>query len=334
MNQPLSVALDPTLQAVVDHLRAQAVPALFSLPIEQARERVRLATETARQRCAPPAVWGVEDTQAVDGDHQVPVRVYRPGPAGPARPTVVFFHGGGFALGSVASADTVCRHLCDRLDAVVVSAEYRLAPEHRFPAAHDDALLVGRWAVAAAARLGGDAQQVVVAGESAGANLATCTALRCVGTSHRLAAQLLIVPGVDFARDLSALRSTGEDHPLLTPDDLDTISRLYLGGATEQALLCPPSPGRAPTLAGLPPAVVAVAGHDHLREEGLRYASAMQAAGVPVSLLSLDAMPHPFLAFLGVSPGVDQALDQICHALRRLLATHAPRVPFHNKETP
>lgn len=312
--------MDPVVQAVLNEMRAKGVPSLFSVPINQARERVEQATEAARQRVAPPEVYAVQDTMSAADGVQVPVRIYRPAAPPTSLPTVVFFHGGGFALGSVASADTLCRHLCRTLDAVVVSAEYRLAPEHPFPAAHDDALAVGRWALANADVLGGDRRRVVIGGESAGANLATSTALRCVGAEVPFVAQLLIVPGIDFGRDLAVLRGSGEVHLLLSPDDLDTITRLYLGASPQQCLCCPPSPLRAASLLGLPSTVIAVAGHDHLRDEGLRYAAALSDAGVAVDLLSLDAMPHPFLAFLGVSPGVDQALAHICEALRKQMS--------------
>lgn len=317
------VALDPVIQSVLDQQRAQRLPSLFELPIAQARERIRLASEAARQRLGVPAVASVEDLLAVDAGHTVPVRVYRPSALSLPRPTLVFFHGGGFALGSVDAADMLCRRLCLALDAVVVSAEYRLAPEHPFPAAHDDALAVGRWALRHAAHLGGDAGRMVIGGESAGANLATATALRTLDSPVRFAAQWLVVPGVDFARDLDALRRSGEPFPLLTPEDLAAISRLYLGQASGQAGHFPPSPLHAPTFQGAPPATIAVAGHDHLRGEGLRYAAALRADGVPVSVVELADMPHPFLAFLGASAGADRALERACEPLlARLQALH------------
>jgi acetyl esterase len=338
MDRLSHVALDPVIQSVLDQQQAQQLPSLFAIPIGQARERMRLAVTAARQRLGAPAVASAEDLMAVDAGHTVPVRVYRPAATTAPRPTLVFFHGGGFALGSIESADTLCRHLCRRLDAVVVSADYRLAPEHPFPAAHDDALAVGRWALRQVAHLGGDAGRVVVGGESAGANLATSTALRTLDGPTRFAAQWLVVPGVDFARDLGVLRASAESFPLLTPDDLQAISRLYLGAASHRAGHFPPSPLHAPSFQGLPPAVIAVAGHDHLRGEGLAYAAALRADGVPVDVVELADMPHPFLAFLGASAGVGHALERACGPLRALLqtpfASSLNPIPPHNKETP
>jgi acetyl esterase len=311
-NTPAS-PLDPVLQAVIEDMRSKAVPSLFSIPVAQARERIRMATEGARQRSTPPEVDGVEDLLVSEGGLAVPVRVYRPGRTGV--PTLLFFHGGGFALGSIDSTDTLCRHLCRQVGAVVVSADYRLAPEHPFPAAHEDALMLGRWTLAHAQQLGGDVQRVIIAGESAGANLATSAAMQLRDSSPGFAAQLLIVPGVDFARNLEVLRSLGQDHPLLTLNDLQTISELYLGRAPEQARLFPPSPLHAGSWQSLPATVIAVAGHDHLRQEGLRYAQVLADDGVTVNVLDLADMPHPFLAFLGLSPGVNQALERVCDAL-------------------
>jgi len=338
MDRLSHVALDPAIQSVLDQQQAQRLPSLFELPIAQARERIRLASEAARHRLGAPAVASAEDLLAVDAGHTVPVRVYRPRATPVPCATLVFFHGGGFALGSVDAADTLCRRLCLALDAVVVSAEYRLAPEHPFPAAHDDALAVGRWALRQAAHLGGDAGRVVIGGESAGANLATSTALRTLDGPTRFAAQWLVVPGVDFSRDLGTLRESGEWFPMLTPDDLQAISRLYLGAASDRAGHFPPSPLHAPSFQGLPPAVIAVAGHDHLRGEGLRYAAALRADGVPVDVVELADMPHPFLAFLGASAGADRALERACDALRTLMqapvASSLNPIPPHNKETP
>ena len=123
------------------------------------------------------------------------------------------------------------------------------------------------------------------------------------------------MPGVDFARDVDALRKPGVLHPLLTPDDLLSISRMYLAGRQDEAPHFPPSPLHAASLASQPPAIVAVAGHDHLRDEGLRYASRLRAEGVPVTLVDLQDMPHPFTAFLGASAGADRALGRVCTAL-------------------
>lgn len=272
----------------------------------------------ARQRHGLPAVGDTQDTHAHVGAHRVPVRIHRPASRGP-HPTVVFFHGGGFVLGSVELMDDIARKLCRDVDAVVVSVEYRLAPEHPYPAAHDDALVATRWALAHAGELGGDPARVAVAGESAGANLAASAALLCRHEAPALAAQLLVVPGLDMARDVDRLAALGRDFPMLAPDDLRATARLYMADRQAMAAAFPPSPLRAASVDGLPPTILAVAGHDPLCGEGIAYANRLAAAGVAVRLLRYDDMFHPFLGFFAASAAAGRANDDICRNLRSIL---------------
>ncbi|MBN3815837.1 alpha/beta hydrolase [Paraburkholderia sp. Se-20369] len=319
MNQEKSVRpLDPQLAEIVEAMRARHAPPPFSGTPAEARERMRRAIMAARERTPLPRVGSVEDAIARYGDSRVPVRIYRPETAG-EHPTVVFFHGGGFVLGSVELMDDIARKLCRDSDAVIVSVEYRLAPEHPYPAAHDDALTATLWAIDNVAVLGGDAACVAVAGESAGGNLAASTALALRDRGHALAAQLLIVPGVDMARDVLTLKATQRDFPLLCPADLEDIVRLYMGERRNEALQSPPSPLRAASHAGLPPAVIAIAGHDALCAEGRAYARCLAESEVPVRLLQFDDMFHPFFAFFEVSASARQANDEICREFSRLL---------------
>ncbi|AQV98957.1 alpha/beta hydrolase [Cupriavidus necator] len=319
----MSVPLDPELAAIVAAMREAGAPAPFSGTPAQARERMRSAILAARTRTPLPEVGAIEDGIAVHDGQRVPVRVYRPVAASAASATVVFFHGGGFVLGSVELMDDIARKLCRDLDAVVVSVDYRLAPEHPFPAAHDDALAATLWAIRNVAALGGDRERIAVAGESAGANLAASTALLLRDRGETLAAQLLIVPGVDLARDTQKLDAARGDFPMLSPADLRDISRLYLGERAALAGTFPPSPMHAADVRGLPPAAVAVAGHDPLCEEGTRYAARLIAAGVPVRLLRFDDMFHPFFGFFEASASARRANDDICHAFRSWLQQHA-----------
>ena len=215
--------------------------------------------------------------------------------------------------------DDIARKLCRDTGAVVVSAEYRLAPEHPYPAAHHDALVAALWVHGSAARLGGDPARVALVGESAGANLAACTALAFRDRGIALAAQVLIVPGVDMARDTAALDATGRVFPMLTPADLRDISRLYMGGRAAETASSPPSPLRAASLAAAAPAIVAVAGHDPLQKEGLAYADRLRRADVPVTELRFADMFHPFMAFFAQSKGAQRANDRICAEMRKLL---------------
>lgn len=319
----MPLLLDPELATIVSAMRAANAPPPFSGTPEQARERMRRAIMAARERSPLPVVGVVEDALAgFDGAH-VPVRVYRPQDAQPGLATVVFFHGGGFVLGSVELMDDVARKLCRDMNAVVVSVEYRLAPEHPFPAAHDDALTATLWAIRNVAALGGDASRIAVAGESAGGNLAASTALTLRDRGERLAAQLLVVPGVDLARDTSRIEAKRGDFPMLSPSDLRDISRLYMGSNSAQAGMFPPSPLRAADFAGLPPAVIAVAGQDPLCEEGLAYAARLGAVGVPVQVHRFDDMFHPFFAFFEASAAACRANDEICHAFEAWLEQYA-----------
>jgi acetyl esterase len=226
-------------------------------------------------------------------------------------------------LGSVELMDDIARKLCRDMNAVVVSVDYRLAPEHPFPAAHDDALTATLWAIRNVAALGGDAARVAVAGESAGGNLAASTALTLRDRGERLAAQLLVVPGVDLARDTSLIEAKRSDFPMLSPSDLRDISRLYMGLNPAQAGTFPPSPLHAADFTGLPPAVIAVAGHDPLCEEGLAYAERLGAAGVPVQVHRFEDMFHPFFGFFGASAAARRANNEICHTFAGWLQQYA-----------
>ena len=311
--------LDPPLAAIVAAMRANAAPPPFSGTPEEARARMRRAVLAARERAPLPDVASVEDMIADEGRLQVPVRVYRPRTCGPVGATVVFFHGGGFVLGSVELADDLARKLCRDVGAVVVSVDYRLAPEHPFPAAHDDALAAAQWVLRMAASLGGDPARVALAGESSGGNLAASTALMLRDRGVHLAAQLLVVPGLDVARDTRLIEAARRDWPMLTAADLRDISRLYMGPHPQWAERFPPSPLRADRFDGLPPTIIAVAGHDPLREEGLAYAKCLKEAGVPVTLLHFDDMFHQFLGFFEASESARNANDAICRTLAALL---------------
>ncbi len=313
--------LDPQLAQIVAAMRAHGIPAPFSGSPDQARERMKRAIMAARARHPLPAVASAEDTLAAHDGHTVPVRIYRPQAASKSIPTVVFFHGGGFVLGSVELMDDIGRKLCRDLGAVVVSVDYRLAPEHPYPAAHEDATAAMMWAQEHAADLGGDPARVAVAGESAGANLAASAALQGRDRGCPPCAQLLIVPGVDMARDTWRLEAQSRDFPMLTPADLRDIARLYMGDRAAEAAEFPPSPLRAPSFLGLPPTVIAVAGHDPLCAEGQAYARVLMDAGVPVHMHCYDDMFHPFFGFFEASASALRANDDICRSFARCLST-------------
>ena len=255
--------------------------------------------------------------EAVDG---IPVRIYR----NDAPPTglVVYFHGGGHCIGSIGLMDNLARELTYSSDAVVVSVEYRLAPEHPFPAGLDDCETVTRWALANAVTLGVDPGGVAVAGESAGGNLSAAVTLRLRGDSDvSLTGQVLMYPGVDH--NSSAHRSREEFTGIvLTHKQMDAFRERYAGG---RDLSRDPfaAPLQAESLADLPPALVVLGGCDPLRDEGRAYAGRLRDEGVAVEEVCFPGQPHGFINF-GV-PAAAEAFDVIGPWLRATFE-HAPTI--------
>jgi acetyl esterase len=247
----------------------------------------------------------------------IPARIYSPGASSVPRPMIVYFHGGGFVIGSVRSHDGLCRALAQRVGAIVVSVDYRLAPEHRFPAAADDALAATRWVLEHAEWLGGDPARVAVAGDSAGGNLAAVTALALREDVRRPIFQLLVYPATDLTRAHPSHRQFRAGL-LLTEPLLDWFLDHYVSAAQRTDPRA--SPLFAPDLAGAPPACVLTAGFDPLRDEGGAYAARLRAAGVPVELRLAESLVHGFFSMAGVLDAARTAFDGAVAALERGLA--------------
>jgi acetyl esterase/lipase len=260
-----------------------------------------------------PAGVTVTSRTAPGAAGDIPVRVYQPAGAArhgaPGRPLVLYFHGGGFALGPLAMGDWICGTVAARVGAVVVSVGYRLAPGHRFPAAVEDCYAALRWAAGDGAALGA-AGLVGVMGESAGGNLAavTCLLARDRG-GPAIAHQALIYPATDMTREPAP--GTDPNAPFLSAAESSAYKRLYLGPDGD-----PADPWASPLLAaghaGLPPALIQVGEHDPLRGDGVAYAAALRAAGVPVRFTEYLGMPHGFVNFPGLSRAAHQALSEVC----------------------
>jgi len=258
----------------------------------------------------------------------IPVRVYRPARAGSgARPLIMNFHGGGFVFGDLRLADWMCSSVAVTVGAVVVSVDYRLAPGHRFPAAVDDCYAALVWA-AHAADLGTDgsaeaaAPRIGVMGESAGGNLSAVTCL--LARDHggpRISHQALLYPPTDLTR----MPPNAAKSLIISEPEMLTFRRLYLGGA--DAADPRVSPLLAENHSGLPPALIQVAEHDPLREDGVRYAAALRSAGVPVRFTEYVGMPHGYLNFPGVCRSAPQALAELCAEQKAALAQPAAGVP-------
>jgi acetyl esterase len=278
---------------------------------------------------------GVDVTsQSIPGPGgQVPVRVYRPaGPvsgtvasgtvaSGTARPLVLYFHGGGFVFGDIRMGDWLCSRVAAGVGAVVVSVDYRLAPTHRFPCAIEDCYAALTWAAAHAADLGAGGP-VTVMGESAGGNLSAVMCLRALEREGpAIAHQALLYPSTDMTEAGSATASAraNPNAPFLSGAEMTVYRTLYLGPDGDRANPMA-SPMLAKSHAGLPPALIVVAEHDPLRDDGVRYADALRAAGVPVKLTEYPGMPHGFLNFPGLCRGARPALAELIAEQRTALA--------------
>ena len=314
--------LHPQVQALVDGMAANPdAVAIHEQTPKEARDGYRALTTMLGP---PPEVPAVEDRQIPGPAGDIPVRIYRPEGDGP-HGVLVFYHGGGWVIGDLETHDRECRALCAGAGCLVVAVDYRLAPEHRFPAAAEDAFAALQWVGENAASLGGDPARIAVGGDSAGGNLSAVVSLMARDSGGpALRFQLLVYPAVD-ARvvDAYASRETNAEAPFLPWSAVEYFSAHYLSDASDGSPLRSDwrmSPLLADSHAGLPPALVVTAEFDPLRDEGRAYADALEKAGVPVTYHCYDAMPH---VFFQLSPIVDDGrklLEQASAALREALS--------------
>jgi acetyl esterase len=312
--------LDLQLAAMMEAARAAGAPDLADVPPAVAREVYRQILAAADR---PPAEVRVRaaEVPASAGAPAVPLRVYTPRSVGP-HGVVVYFHGGGYALGDLDGYDSVCRQLCEDSDAVVVSVDYRLAPEHPFPAAVDDAWAALRWVGAHGAALGADPSRLAVAGDSAGAALATVAALLARDQGGpRIALQALVYPPAAGGHGDYPSRSLHAMGPTLTQRTCDYFLQHYFGPGG-RAPDFRGAPLLATSLAGLPPALLLVAGHDPLRDEALAFGDALLAAGTPCTTIEYHGLAHGFISMAGALPAARQAQLQAGLALKEALRAH------------
>ncbi len=311
--------LDPAVQQVLDLLQSMDRPPMSAGTPEQARAGFRVLTVDLRDPATVVPVASVEDLTLELASGPLGARLYRPEGEGP-RPTLVFFHGGGFVIGDLDTHDGQCRWIAREADVVVLSVDYRLAPEAPFPAAVDDCLGATLWAVEHVAELGGDPARVAVGGDSAGGNLAAVVAqqLREAG-GPALAAQLLVYPGTDFVDDgglTHASRVANAEGYFLTADDMTWFGENYAGAADRSDPRLSPLHG---TFEGLPPAVLVTAEFDPLCDEGEAYARRLQEAGVEVRARRFDGLVHGFFDMTAMSPAAADAVRETCAAFRELV---------------
>ena len=309
--------LDPQVQLALAMMRLTGHRNLDTMTPDQARADIR---RNARIFGGTPIPMARVETLTLPGPvDAIPAQLYVPRIDG-TRPLVVFYHGGGWVVGGLDTHDTTCRFLAREADVLVLAVDYRLAPEHRFPAAVDDALAAFRWAVREAGALCSDPARVAVAGDSAGGNLAAVVAqLARAAGGPAPAAQLLIYPATDLTTKRESFRLFGDGF-FLTERDVDWYKAQY---APDRAQWPDPrlSPLLAGDLRGLPPAIVATAGFDVLRDEGEAYAHRLQEAGVRVELRRVAGQVHGFANATGVSPAARDAMRELAGLLRAMLAT-------------
>jgi acetyl esterase len=310
--------LDAKVRELLD-LRADAPP-LGTVPIEMMRQEApSQMAELFRMGLVSTPVAAVEDRLIPGPASDLPVRVYAPQGRG-SFPLVVFFHGGGWVLGDLDTHDPFCRSICAGAGCVVASVGYRLAPEHRFPAAIDDALVATRWLAEHAAEVGGDPARIAVAGDSAGGNLSAVTALRLRDEGGlMLRGQLLIYAALGYPSPPTPSYVENAEGYGLTRESALWFWDQYLGDES-QAANPHAAPLLAPDLRGLPPALVITAEYDVLRDEGEQYVERLRTVGVPARLSRYNGVHHRFAEMIGILDQAEQAREEMCAWLRGVLA--------------
>jgi acetyl esterase len=305
--------LDPQVANLLKQMIDMKMPELHTLTPKAARELMDAGTKMIMGK--PEKVSKVEDLKIPGPAGQIPVRVYTPQGKGPF-PIFVYYHGGGFVIGSVPQSDNVCRAVANRASCVVVSVEYRLAPEHKYPAAVDDSYTATKWAADNANRINGDPERIAVGGDSAGGNLAAVVSLRARDESERFPIyQVLIYPATDLTRSSTNSRKEFAEGYFLTTADMMWFGDQYFEKGQDRGVPYA-SPLLAPNLSKLPPALIITGGFDPLRDEGEAYGERLKKSGVPVKVSRYAGMIHGFTTMDGVLEKAKDAMNEIADNLR------------------
>ena len=308
--------LDPQVQQLLDQMAA-----LEPTPLEQQSVEVARTTMAAMAGLAiGPEVAAVEELSVPTGHGAVPVRLYRPpSPASGPLPLLVWFHGGGWVIGDLNTADPTARDLCVQSGILVASVDYPLAPEHQYPAAPEACIEVTRWLADHAASIGADRDRIAVGGDSAGANLAAVTAIAARDQGGpTLAFQLLVYPVTDCLGSYPSVKENGEGY-MLTNDAMIWFGGHYLPEGTDPKDPCA-SPIYTHDLSDLPSALVITAEFDPLRDEGEAYAKRLEQAGIPVTTSRYDGMVHGFFSMTAILDAGRHAVAEAAAALKLALA--------------
>lgn len=314
--------LDPQARALIERFTAAGAPPLYTLTATEARRAYR--ESRAALAAAPVHVDEVRELSVPGPAAVLRARLYRPRAAENTLPGMMYFHGGGFIYGDIDTHDVVCRGIAQCASCTVVSVDYRLAPEHRFPAAVEDAFAATAWVAANAAALGIDPARLVVAGDSAGGNLAAVVAITARERgAPALAMQVLVYPTTDFAAETESISRFAEGY-LLTRESIRWVKRTYLRDERD-ALDWRASPLRAGDFSRLPAAYIITAGFDPLRDEGRAYAERLAQTGVAVTHECFEGQVHGFLVMGGAVAAAGHAIQRIGQTLRMQFGT-APRL--------
>lgn len=312
--------LDPQVKALLDAAKAAGSPPVHTLSVETARQlRIAQWGQMQAMGVTIAPVANIENRVIPGPGGDLAVRIYTPDGTGPF-PIVLYFHGGGFVICNLDTHDMICCNLAAGANCVVVSVDYRLAPEAKFPAAVDDCLAATRWAAENAQSFSGDSTRIVAAGDSAGGNLAAVVPLRIRDEGGpALKGQLLIYPVTDYYDPPTPSYLECATGYGLTRDDMIWFWDHYLNDPSE-ANNPHAAPLRAADLRNLPPALVITAEYDPLRDEGERYAERLKAAGIPTTLSRYDGVHHAFFGWAGVVDQGTRAVAEACAWLRGVFA--------------
>jgi acetyl esterase len=310
-----AMPLDPQVKKYLDQLARSGVPPMETLTPTEAREQMLLGTALLGPL---EPVAHIENRKIRGPGGDLPIRIYRPRRKGPL-PGMVFFHGGGWVVGNVDTHDGLCRQLANGVEMVVVSVDYQLAPEHKYPAAFEDCYAATCWAAENARELGIDPKRLTVGGDSAGGNLAAAVALAARDRkTPSLAYQLLYYPVLDCRFDTPSYVENANDY-MLTREQMIWFWRQYVP-RDEDRQQAYASPLRAVDLKGLPPALVITAEFDPLRDEGEEYVRSLTEAGSSARLIRFDGLIHGFARRMKLWSRAQGAQDEIVGVLRKALA--------------
>ena len=319
--KPLSIdgrVMDPRVQL----LAAQGTKEPSITTLDPVSARAATSQGFALLDDAPRANVAIDETTVPGPGGALPARLYRPRHATRPLPGLVYFHMGGCVIGDLETCNTFCSILADSAHCAVLSVDYRLAPEHKFPAAVDDALAAFEWAEENAASFGMETGRIGVGGDSAGGYLAAVVAQRMKAEGGPApACQLLIYPVTDMEAEGGSMESCGEVYPL-TADIMQWFIDRYIDSPADKKDLRA-SPLKADDLSGLPPAIVVTAGFDPLRDQGAEYADRLKAAGVPVTYRCYDSLAHAFTAMSGTIPAAKRACEEIAADVKAALHASA-----------